>query len=273
MAGCSSTPEKPVKPEVVKLNPDWSQAKQFISLMDGINPKYMEDGKTPEESKVDFDGRYNSYHDGVGSHAADFLAGGLTGMVTLGTIQSGANDLYLHNAYTFLYPTIFTYYPTSIESNPNFYKQVPIIYNKTLLEVTGKTVNFDKSDVVRDGRAIMIYNQMFGKSCSTENKCILKSASYVRSLNVSYDSIPSAFKPSYKGNGSFYFSTSSYQIFVNEKQQENIELYVSFFKKYISNISKEVNNIDTVLYLPAKYNNGVPVLIKGNGEKVYFVKK
>jgi hypothetical protein len=123
--GCSSAPSK---------DDVQSDSRALLGLYH-IDLYKVKDGVTPSKAVVGVNRAYA--YSSAGTHVADFLAGGLTGLVTFGIMGSSTNSAKNREKTILDNPTLIMYMPDSkdisIEQinwtvNPFSYTKTPIFY-------------------------------------------------------------------------------------------------------------------------------------------------
>lgn len=259
LVGCGSVSS-------IKQNQSDSDAKQLMKIVGVENDSFVLDGTSPETANVGVpDSLMQKYNNSNARHAVNYLAGGLSGVVSLGIIQGNSYAEYKHDYNRLNYPRVIIIannYKDFSETYLNMFKAYEDFY-------PNKTVTLDK-----EARQHFID----GENCSyTERNCVLKESGYLHNLSYTPSSFPKSLSPSYvkenyqvgfldiKAYHNYDFSTDR-GVLMNE-----VENFRAAFNHHIEN---KVNLKTTAFfYIPAEYNNGVPVIIDESGKEHYFVKK
>lgn len=253
LVGCGATK--------VKQGVSDSDAKYLIqmSTKDVILEKNLRDGTTPEQAHTGVEESIlQKYNSSTGRHIVNFLAGGISGLVTFGLIQSADSSKSERTYYLLNEPRLITIQPRYFEK-----QKVPFgeKYN---------AVHTAKDRVFKRDSPFWIAD---GGPCKQElRNCYISKIKFTVGANYTYDDFPESFKPDFESEE---YQVSSTRLAEFGPNKEGIILRVDSIQtlKNFANFDLSVPRLQTFVYLPASYNNGIPVIIDGHGNEFYFTTK
>jgi hypothetical protein len=249
-------------------NPSASDSSQLIQMYyesyyrAKMSEKYVQDGSSPENAKIGVPYSLTQEYNGTGArHLVNFAFGGIGGMISNGTIQGTSHKSYSDTMVVLNLPHIFYVASNEMTDYGEDVQEAFVLYNSL-------------SDV--DYKFKSAFKDIYGESsdCNLNNKnCQLIVKKYTAySTTYSKDSFPLSFKPRFESKGGYTVGIYDLYEIVNKDGKESLRNNLEELRSMHSHLVSSNLNEDYYLYIPASYNNGVPVMIDEDGKEHYFVK-
>ncbi len=267
LVGCGSVSS-------IKQDPSDSDSKQFMNLLVLKNDSFVLDGVTPESAKVEVpESLLQKYNGSTARHAVNFLVGGVSGLVSLGTIQATTRADYITD-YNFLNTSQLIVVDEYKKPERTLYGDVYRLFDE-VISSEGKNLNYSLN---KDGFLIGGNHFITGGDCKLESCMLNLAASIIIMEGYDYNSFPASLKPEHKQEKGYNVNKFALREYVNYNKATNIGVPVDNSKTLRAVLSKLAllenrQNSTFFLYLAAKHNNGIPVIIDESGKEHYFVKK